>query len=109
MKRWITLILLCVFFSFTTIPTLAQPPSNLLKEGIYNTSDLMLEPDKIYAIQNPSETNVVFVFLMDDHDEFLQFIKLLPKSAKQRLLPMKPKYKLIVTGNTEVFVSKIEP
>ena len=111
MKRLFTLILifLCLFFNFTTVTTLAQPPSNLIKEGIYNTSNLNLEPDKIYAVQNTSDTKVVFVFLMNDHDELLQFIKLLPKSAKQRLLPIKPQYRLIVTGDTEVFVSKTEP
>jgi hypothetical protein len=109
MKRSFTLILLCLFFCFTTVTTLAQPTSNLIKEGIYSISSLNLELDKIYAIQNTSDTKIAFVFLMDDHDELLQFIKLLPKSAKQRLLPMKPQYKLIITGDTEVFVSKPEP
>jgi hypothetical protein len=52
MKRSFTLILLCLFFCFTTVTTLAQPTSNLIKEGIYSISSLNLELDKIYAIQN---------------------------------------------------------
>jgi hypothetical protein len=92
-----------------SVTALAQIGTNLIKEGIYSVSDLNLSPDKIYSIQNVSTDKVAFVMLFNDHDEFLQYIKLLPKSAKQRLLPIKPEYRIIITGETEVFVSNTEP
>lgn len=110
MKRLFALILifLCLFFNFTAVTSLAQPTSNLIKEGIYNVSDLGLSLDKIYSIQNTSNDKMAFVMVFDDHDELMQFIKLTPGSAKQRLLPIKINYRIIVIGNTEVFISKPE-
>lgn len=107
MKKLITstLVFICLFFNIFTINSSAIPQGNLIKEGIYDVSDLGLSSDKIYAIQNTSTTDTAFVILFDDHSNIIQFIKLMPSSSKQNLLPMKPDYRLIIVGTTQVFIS----
>ncbi|WP_238907424.1 hypothetical protein [Clostridium sp. YIM B02506] len=100
----LTLVFICIFFNSFSIKTLAVQ-GNLIKEGIYDVSDLTLSLDKIYEIQNTSKTEMAFVILFDDHSNMIQFIKLMPDSSKQRLLPMKAHYRLIIIGTTEVFIS----
>lgn len=101
----LTLVFICILFNSFSIKTLAVPQGNLIKEGIYDVSNLGLALDKIYEIQNTSKDKMSFVILFDDHDEIIQFIKLIPGSSKQRLLPMKAHYRLVIIGTTEVFIS----
>ncbi len=101
----LTLVFICILFNSFSIKTLAIPQGNLIKEGIYDVSNLGLALDKVYEIQNTSKDKMAFVILFDDHDNMIQFIKLLPDSSKQRLLPMKAHYRLIILGTTEVFIS----
>ncbi len=101
----LTLVFICILFNSFSIKTLAIPQGNLIKEGIYDVSNLGLSLDKIYEIQNTSNDKMAFVILFDDHDEMIQFIKLIPGSSKQRLLPMKAHYRLVIIGTTEVFIS----
>jgi hypothetical protein len=100
----LTLVFICIFFNSFSIKTPAVQ-GNLIKEGIYDVSNLGLSLDKIYEIQNTSKDKMAFVILFDDHDEMIQFIKLIPDSSKQRLLPMKAQYRLVIIGTTEVFIS----
>lgn len=100
----LTLVFICIFFNSFSIKTPAVQ-GNLIKEGIYDVSNLGLSLDKIYEIQNTSNDKMAFVILFDDHDEMIQFIKLIPGSSKQRLLPMKAHYRLVIIGTTEVFIS----
>lgn len=101
----LTLVFICILFNTFSIKTLAIPQGNLMKEGIYDTENLDLDLNKIYDIQNTSKTEMAFVILFDDHSNMIQFIKLMPDSSKQKLLPMKAHYRLIILGTTEVFIS----
>lgn len=101
----LTLIFICILFNSFSIKTLAIPQGNLIKEGIYDIENLDLALDKIYEIQNTSKDKMAFVILFDDHSNMIQFIKLMPDSSKQKLLPMKAHYRLIILGTTEVFIS----
>ena len=101
----LTLVFICILFNSFSIKTLAIPQGNLIKEGIYDIENLDLDLNKIYEIQNTSKTEMAFVILFDDHDDMIQFIKLMPDSSKQRLLPMKAQYRLVIIGTTEVFIS----
>ncbi|MNN72537.1 hypothetical protein D3C81_1885870 [compost metagenome] len=101
----LTLVFICILFNSFSIKTLAIPQGNLIKEGIYDIENLDLDLNKIYDIQNTSKTEMAFVILFDDHSNMIQFIKLMPDSSKQKLLPMKAHYRLIILGTTEVFIS----
>ncbi|ERK32270.1 hypothetical protein [Clostridium intestinale] len=100
----LTLVFICILFNSFSIKTPAVQ-GNLIKEGIYNVSNLNLDLNKVYEIQNTSKDKDAFVLLFDDHDNILQFIKLMPDSSKQRLLPLKAQYRIIILGTTEVFIS----
>ncbi|SHJ14762.1 hypothetical protein SAMN02745163_01422 [Clostridium cavendishii DSM 21758] len=104
-KLVIFLTCLCLSFNIYNVAPLAQPATNTIKEGIYNTSNLNLIQDKIYTVQNVSKDQNAHIILFNDHQEIIQYMKLLPNSEKQNLLPIKANYRIVIIGNADVFLA----
>ena len=106
MKKLISLLItLCFTLSILKISAYAQPATNTFKEGIYYASVLNLQPNKIYTVQNVSSDANGYIILLDENQNVIQYLKLLPNSVKQNLLPIKPNYRFAILGNATIYIS----
>lgn len=105
MKKLTILILffLCFSFNITMISPLAA--GNIYKEGFYKISDLNIQPNKVYDIQNVSGTSDVYILVFDKNQNLYQSIRMPANSPKYKLLSLEPDYRIIIVGNGEVFIS----
>ena len=107
MKKFIVLFLifLCLSFNFFGVTAFAVSSTNVLKEGIYNLSDLNISPDNLYDITNISSTEDAYILIFDENYVIMQSLRLSPSIKSFNLVPLKPNSKLIVLGKTEIFIT----
>ena len=79
--------------------------TKVLKEGFYKATELNFSPDRVYAIQNISQNNAIFMLIFDGNQNLQQSIRLKPQSQKYKLIPIQPEYRLVIAGNGEVSIS----
>lgn len=98
------LIFLGVFFNTIPLKTVFAVEASF-KEGIYSLADFNISSDNIYAVNNISKTDRVFVLIFDKDYTPIQHIRLEPYSLNIDTIPMEPEYLLVVTGNGEVTIT----
>ena len=105
MKKSIMLFLISLFLSFNMLIVTSVAETKVLKEGFYRVSDLNFSPNIIYAIQNISPNNAIFVLIFDGNQNLQQSIRLKPQSQGYKLIPIQPDYRLVIAGNGQVSIS----
>lgn len=78
---------------------------NVIREGVYKPADFDISKDKIYAVQNVSPDQGVYILVFDENQIVVQSIRLGPKSEKTNLVLLKPDYRVVVVGKGEVYIS----
>jgi hypothetical protein len=99
------LIFLCLSFNFFGVTTFAVSSTNVLKEGVYTLSDLNISPDNLYDITNLSSTEDAYILIFDENYVIMQSLRLSPSIKSFNLVPLKPSYKLVLLGKTEVYIA----
>ena len=99
------LIFLCLSFNFFEVTTFAVTPANVLKEGVYTLSDLNLSLDNLYDITNISLDEDAYILIFDENYVIMQSLRLSPSIKSFNLIPLNPKYKLVVLGKTEIYIN----
>lgn len=105
MKKFISVFLVSLFLSFNIFIVTSVAETKVLKEGFYKATDLNFSPNKVYAIQNISPNNAIFILIFDGNQNLQQSIRLNPQSQKFKLIPIQPEYRLVIAGNGEVSIS----
>jgi len=105
MKKFTSVFLISLFLSFNMLIVTSVAETKVLKEGFYKATDLNLSPNIIYAIQNISPNNAIFVLIFDGNQNLQQSIRLKPQAQEYKLIPMQPDYRLVIAGNGEVSIS----
>lgn len=104
MKKFTTtLVILIALILSTSIVALASDNSTY-KEGIYTLSDFAPTKDNLYTIQNISSKDNSYLIVMDENLTSLQFLRLEPKSPIHDLIPLTPKYRIVIFGVGEVLI-----
>lgn len=106
MKKFalVFLFFLCISFNFFRVITFAQNPTNVLKEGVYTLANLRVSPENLYDITNVSSTEDAYIIIFDENYVVMQSLRLSPIIRSFNLVPLQPQYKLVVLGNTEVYI-----
>ncbi|MFT8352288.1 hypothetical protein [Clostridium saccharoperbutylacetonicum] len=99
------LIFLCLSFDFFRVTTFAQNSTNVLKEGVYTLSNLQISSDNLYNITNVSETEDAYILIFDENYVIMQSLRLSPSIKSFNLVPLKPSYKLVILGKTEIYIT----
>ena len=105
MKKFTSVFLISLFLSFNMLIVTSVAETKVLKEGFYKATDLNFSPDRVYAIQNISPDNAIFMLIFDGNQNLQQSIRLKPKSQKFKLIPIQLDYRLVIAGNGEVSIS----
>lgn len=107
MKKFTVLFLIffCLSFSFFGVTTFAELSTNVLKEGVYTLSNLQISPDNLYNITNVSSTEDAYILIFDENYVIMQSLRLSPSIKSFNLVPLQPKNKLVVLGNTEIYIA----
>lgn len=102
------LIFISLLFSFVEATSFAVLSTNILKEGVYTLSDFKISTDNLYNITNISSTEDAYIIIFDEKYVIMQSIRLSPNIRSFNLIPLKPQYKLVVLGKTEVYIAPRE-
>ena len=105
MKKFTSVFIISLFLSFNMLIVTSVAETKVLKEGFYKATALNFSPDRIYAIQNISPNNAVFVLIFDGNQNLEQSIRLKPQSQEYKLIPIQNSYRLVIAGNGEVSIS----
>ena len=106
MKKFILAFIFFAFLMFNIfdIPSMAE--IKVLKRGFYRIENLNLEPNTIYTIQNTSFNDHIYIVIIDDNQNLVQAIRLWPQSQKFNLVPLQSGYKIVVTGDGNLTITK---
>ncbi len=110
MKKFIVSFL--VFLCFTFIAIELKPAfaiSNVFKEGIYKVSDFNPSKDGIYEFSNVSQTDTIFMIIMDENNTVHHTILLQPNSEKHITVPILPSYRVVLLGKGEMYFYPVNP
>ena len=106
MKKLIPFLLILICLSFNIIIVTPAFAANVFKEGVYTVSDLNFSSNNLYAIQNISSNNGVYIAIFDTKNTITtQSIKLGPQSLKYKLLPLSPTDRIMIIGDGDVYIS----
>ncbi len=104
MKKFTTtLVILIALILSTSIVALASDNATY-KEGIYTLADFAPTKDNLYTIRNISSEDNSYLIVMDENLTSLQFLRLEPKSPIHDLIPLSPKYRIVIFGAGEVLI-----
>ncbi len=99
------LIFLCLSFNIMGVTSSAVASSNLLKQGVYTLSDFNISPDNLYDVTNVSSTEDAYIIIFDENYAIMQSLRLSPNIKSFNLVPLKPSYKIVILGKTEVYIA----
>ena len=102
MKKFI--ILFFLFVSLNIINPMSAFAQNILKQGLYNVSDLNISQGKFYTVQNFSKTDSSFVQFFDENQKIIQAIQLAPNSLKYDVIAIEPNFTVVVLGKGEISI-----
>lgn len=105
MKKFISIILISIFFNFNIAKADPQISSNILKEGIYNVNNIINTLGNVKSVQNVSPDESIYLILLDENETVLQTIKMKPESQKYTLNDLEKNNKLILIGDGVAFLS----
>ena len=110
MKRFVAifLIFLCLTFSvIRLIPAFAV--GNVFTQGIYKLSDFNISNTGIFTIQNVSETEGMYLYILDENQVVMESIRLTPSTQKLDTIPIKPNYIILIIGKGELYFTPKAP
>lgn len=100
----IFLIFLCLTFNvIRLIPTFAA--GNIFTQGIYKLSDFNVSNTGIFTIQNVSQTEGMYLYILDENQVVMESIRLVPSIQKLDTVPIKPSYAILIIGKGEVYIT----
>jgi hypothetical protein len=103
----IFLVFICILLNTTGIKhTFAA--TNTFSQGIYKLSDLNPSKNNIYYFSNISSKEKVFFVILDENQDVVHAIRLLPKSERHVSAPILPDYRIIVLGKGQVYITPTE-
>jgi hypothetical protein len=106
MKRFVAifLIFLCLTFSvIRLIPAFAV--GNVFTQGIYKLSDFNISNTGIFTIQNVSETEGMYLYILNENQDTMESIRLAPSIQKFDTVPIKTSYTILIIGKGEVYIT----
>lgn len=106
MKRFavIFLIFLCLTLSvIRLIPAFAV--GNIFIQGIYKLSDFNISNTGIFTIENVSQTEGMYLYILDTNQVVMESIRLVPSIQKFNTVPIKPNYTILIIGKGEVYIT----
>ncbi|MFW2491971.1 hypothetical protein ACN077_25940 [Clostridium chromiireducens] len=106
MKRFIlaSIFFTILIFNIFDIPSVAE--TKILRRGFYRIENLNLEQNTIYTIQNTSFNEHIYIVIIDNNQNLVQAIRLWPQSQKFNLVPLQSGYKIVVTGDGDLTITK---
>ncbi|WP_297424444.1 hypothetical protein [Clostridium sp.] len=104
MKKFTILFIISVYLLFNIIIIMPTFAANVFNEGIYKASDFNISSQNLYSVQNISSTDSAYVIIFDSNQLQMQSTRLIPKSAKYNLVPLKPEYRVVVVGKGQVYI-----
>ncbi|GAA0778302.1 hypothetical protein GCM10008908_34970 [Clostridium subterminale] len=104
MKKFTTTLVILIALVLSTSIVSFASDNTTYKEGIYTLSDFTPTKDNLYTIQNISSKDNSYLIVMDENLTSLQFLRLEPKSPKRDLIPLAPKYRIVIFGAGEVLI-----
>ena len=110
MKKFtvIFLIFLCLTFSVIRLIS-AFAIGNVFTQGIYKLSDFNISNTSIFTIQNISETEGMYLYILDENQVVLESIRLIPSIQKLDTVPIKPNYIILIIGKGEIYFNPKQP
>jgi len=109
MKRFtaLFLIFLCLTFNIIRLkPVFAI--SNTFIQGIYKASDLNPSKSNVYYFSNISSKDGAYMIILDENQDIIHAIRLLPNSEKHITVPILPDYRVVILGKGEVYFAPKE-
>lgn len=98
----IFLIFLCLSFNLIRLkPVFAI--GNTFTQGIYKLSDFNISNTGIFTIQNISDTEGMYLYILDENQVVMESIRLKPSRQKLDTVPIKPEYVILIIGKGEVY------
>lgn len=100
MKKFITMLLICLFLLFsvaTNAIAIAIAETKVLTEGMYSIDSEKLLTGIKYKVRNTSSGNS-FLMVIDNNQTIQQLLRLEPNSSEYILKPLKPGDILVVIG-----------
>ncbi|WP_195428525.1 hypothetical protein [Clostridium sp. D46t1_190503_E9] len=106
MKKFISILLLCLSLSCIPTNAIIQFAESQLKEGVYRVNTFTTPLNEINYIENTSKTNDVYFVVFNENDTLMQSIKLPSSSSKYKILQLEPSYKIVIIGKGSILLSK---
>lgn len=106
MKRFTVIFLIFLCLTFNVIRLISVfAVGNIFTQGIYKLSDFNLSNTGIFTIQNVSETEGVYLYILDENQVVMESIRLVPSIQKLDTVPIKPNYIILIIGKGEVYIT----
>ena len=104
MKRFIAIFLIFLCFTFSVIRLIpAFAIGNIFTQGIYKLSDFNISNAGIFTIQNISNTEGMYLYILDENQVVIESIRLTASIQKLDTVPIKPDYVILIIGKGEVY------
>lgn len=104
MKKLIIIFLIAISLLFNVVISMPVFAATNFKEGVYKLSDFGAPIGEKYTVENVSESSNVYIAVFDENQRLIQYYNLEPKSEKQNLIQLQPKYRILVLGNGEAVI-----
>ncbi|WP_252229009.1 hypothetical protein [Clostridium sp. ZBS15] len=106
MKRFavIFLIFLCLTFNGVGLVSVFAV-GNIFSQGIYKLSDFGIPNTGIFTIQNVSQTEGMYLYILDENQVVMESIRLVPSIQKLDTVPIKSNYIILIIGKGEVYIT----
>ena len=104
MKRFTVLFLIFLCLTFIVIglkPAFAT--TNTFTQGIYKLSDFNPSKSNIYFFSNVSIKDNMYMIILDENQDIIHSIRLLPNSEQHITVPILPNYRVILIGKGEMY------
>lgn len=106
MKRFAVKFLILLFLTFNVIRLIpAFAVGNIFTQGIYKLSDFNISNTGIFTIENVSETEGMYLYILNENQDTMESIRLVPSIQKFDTVPIKPNYSILIIGKGEVYIA----
>lgn len=105
MKRFavIFLIFFCLTFNVIRLMPIFGV-GNIFTQGIYKLSDFNISNTGIFTIENVSQTEGMYLYILDKNQDIMESIRLAPSIQKFDTVPIKSDYTILIVGKGEVYI-----
>ncbi|WP_315071132.1 hypothetical protein [uncultured Clostridium sp.] len=106
MKRFAVMFLIFLCLTFNVIRLIpAFAVGNIFTQGIYKLPDFNISNTGIFTIQNVSETEGMYLYILNENQDTMESIRLEPSIQKFDTVPIKPNYTILIIGKGEVYIT----